>query len=119
MPTVRVVDLRSGAILAERAEWSGSLWQRFRGLMFRRSLDEGAALVLAPCNSIHMLFMRFPIDVLFLDRDNRATKLTHRLKPYRVAFGTRRTHSAIELPAGTLDRLEIQVGDELRLHAGT
>jgi uncharacterized protein len=113
MRSVRIINQRTGTVLAERADWYASPWRRFRGLMLRRSLPEEQGIVLVPCNSVHMALMRFPIDVLFLDRENCATKVVHGLRPYRVAFGARRTHAAVELPAGTLQQRGVQVGDSI------
>lgn len=70
--------------------------------MGRSELAPGRALWIEPCNSIHMFFMRFAIDVLFLDRAGRVKRVMLRLKPWRVSpivFGARTT---VELPAGTL-----------------
>ena len=57
-------------------------WQRFMGLMGRRELGADAGLCLRPCSSIHMFFMRFPLDVAFVDGDGRVVRLYHGLRPY-------------------------------------
>jgi uncharacterized protein len=110
---VQVIDRQSGNVLATRAGWCSSYWQRFKGLMLRRSLPEGEGLVLVPCNAIHMALMRFAIDALFLDRSNTVVKLVQDLKPYRLAMGGRGAHATVEVPAGTIERLGIAVGDQL------
>ncbi len=79
--------------------------KRFLGLMGRFRLEANEGLLLAPCNSIHMMFMRFPIDVIFYDEEYKVVKVATNLKPWTgicVAPGAR---GAIELPAGTLSRL--------------
>jgi uncharacterized membrane protein (UPF0127 family) len=89
-------------VLAERLEVARTSWSRFVGLMGRAELPAGAGLLIEPCNSIHMFFMRFPIDALFLDRDRRVKRVLLRLKPWRVSpmvFGAK---SVVELPAGTV-----------------
>jgi len=69
--------------------------------MLRRRLDEGTGLVIEPCGSIHMMFMRFPIDAVFYDRELRVTKVAHHLRPWvGIAFGGRGARGVIELPAG-------------------
>lgn len=114
MRYVQVVDERTGDVLATRAGWYASLWRRFQGLMLRRALPDGEGIVLTPCNSVHMALMRFAIDVVFFDRHNRVVKLSRNLRPYRVAFGGRGAHAAVELPAGSLHARDVQRGDQLR-----
>ncbi|WP_297965614.1 DUF192 domain-containing protein [uncultured Anaerovibrio sp.] len=79
--------------------------RRFLGLMGRRELPPGTGLLITPCNSIHMMFMRFPIDVIFYDKDYQVVKTAADLKPWlgmSIAIGA---IGAIELPAGTLRSL--------------
>ena len=99
--------------MASRAEKAETHWARLMGLMGRRSLPEGGALLIKPCSSVQTFFMRFPIDVLFLDGDGQVVKVVPALKPYRVAFGGRGARSALELPAGAAARCGVVVGDRL------
>jgi uncharacterized membrane protein (UPF0127 family) len=96
--------------LAEVAE---SPWDRAVGLLGRKELGEGRALWIRPCSSIHTLFMRFPIDVAYLSSDDTLVKTSARLRPYRLSRGGRRARSVLELPAGSLERAGIKVGDTL------
>jgi uncharacterized protein len=103
-----------------RVGLASSFWARFRGLMGRASLapDEGLYL---PVNSIHMLFMRFPIDALFLDRPDaagvqRVVAIRSRLRPWTgIVMPVRGAAGVLELPAGAIDRAELAVGDAVRL----
>jgi uncharacterized membrane protein (UPF0127 family) len=113
MRFVQIVDQRTGALLAEEAGWCATLLRRFHGLLLKRSLPEGRGIVLVPCSSVHMALMRFAIDVLFVDRENTVVKVVPALRPYRIALGGRRAHAAVELPAGTARRLDVQIGDRL------
>jgi uncharacterized protein len=117
MKVVAIMDRRSGATLAEHAGWYDSMWNSFRGLMLRRQLPSGAGIVLTPCNSVHMALMRMPLDVVYFDVEHRIVKLVSDLKPYRVSFGGRGAHAAIELPAGTLRGKDLAVGDSLEFAA--
>jgi uncharacterized membrane protein (UPF0127 family) len=90
-------------------------WRRFIGLMGRRELPAGAGLYLRPCSSIHMFFMRFPIDVAFVDNDLRVVRVYHGLRPWRMSRVVRRAKAAIELPSGALARAGVNVGDLLTL----
>jgi uncharacterized membrane protein (UPF0127 family) len=75
---------------------------RTRGLMFRGNLGDGEALDIRPCGSIHMMFMRFPIDAVFYDRENRVTKVAQNVRPWTgVAMGGRGARGVIEMRAGT------------------
>jgi uncharacterized membrane protein (UPF0127 family) len=85
---------------------------RNKGLLGRDRLDEGAALVIAPCSLIHTFGMQFPIDVVYAARDGRVLKLRRALRASRIsgAFGA---FAVIEMPAGAIDRAGLAVGDRL------
>ena len=98
----RLIDAETGEVIVERLEVAGNPWSRFMGLMGRPSIDRDTGLLLEPCNQIHMFFMRFAIDVLFLDRQGGVKRVMHNLRPWHISplvFGAR---STIELPAGSL-----------------
>jgi uncharacterized membrane protein (UPF0127 family) len=88
------------------------MWGRFRGLMGQRRLSEGEALLIDPCNSVHTFFMRFPIDVLFLDRDDRVLKMSTEIRPFRVAIG-RGARRVLELATGRAKLAGVRVGDRI------
>jgi uncharacterized membrane protein (UPF0127 family) len=88
-------------------------WQRLRGLLGRSSLDEGSALVLEPCNSIHTFFMRFAIDAVFLDRGGSVVRAVAGLQPFRATRPHPSAVLVVELPAGTLARTGTCEGDRL------
>jgi uncharacterized membrane protein (UPF0127 family)/CheY-like chemotaxis protein len=87
---------------------------RMRGLIGRRGLPAGEGLLLRPAPSIHTAFMRFPIDVLFLDRDLRVLDVVECLQPWRLA-SRRRARAVLELAAGEAARRGVQIGDRLTL----
>ena len=115
MPEVRRVETGEGSEVAARVEVAGSFVRRGLGLMFRSELPPGQGLMITPCNSIHMLFMRFPLDVAFLDRDGRVLHVLHGIRPWRVSRIVRGARSALELPAGTLAAAGVELGTVLRL----
>jgi uncharacterized membrane protein (UPF0127 family) len=90
-----------------------SFTSRFLGLMLRKSMPSHEALLLAPCNSIHMFFVRFPIDVVFLDEEHEIKKMAENLRPWRIIPPVRSAHAALELPAGSIKRFNMVVGDRL------
>jgi uncharacterized membrane protein (UPF0127 family) len=109
------LETADGRVVAAHVEVASSMWRRFVGLMGRRELPEGHGLALTPCNSIHMFFMRIPLDVVFLDRNGRVVRAYHGIRPWRVSRIVRGAHTAVELPAGTLRQAGIDTGAELRL----
>jgi len=117
--TVVVHNLTRGAVLAERARAGGSFWDLFRGLMLRPSLPPGDGLWLPGVNNIHMLFMRFPIDAVFVGRPQAdGTRLVAAVRahllPWRgVVWWVRGAHGVLELPAGTAAATGTQQGDRL------
>ena len=108
---VRTAD---GAIVSERCEIPESAFGRARGLLGRDGLEPGGGMLIDRAGSVHMFFMRFPIDVVFLDRDRKFVGVRHRLAPWRVA-GARRAVAALELPAGAAAEVGIEEGDVLVL----
>lgn len=109
-----VINETKATVVAEEVRLADGIWSRFWGLMGRKALPEGGALLLRPSSSIHTAFMRFPIDVVFLDRSLRVVKVVPELKPFRatIALGA---HSALELNAGAAVGAGVQKGDQLAL----
>jgi uncharacterized membrane protein (UPF0127 family) len=83
-----------------------------RGLLGRDGLEPGTGMLIDRAPSVHMFFMRFPIDVVFLDRDRNVVGVRHRLRPWQVA-GARRAVAALELPAGRAAAAGVEKGDRL------
>jgi uncharacterized membrane protein (UPF0127 family) len=92
-------------------------WSRARGLLGARGLPRGEGLWLQPAASIHMFFMRFAIDAVFVDRHGVVRKVAAGLRPWRVA-GCRGARSVLELAAGEAGRAGIRVGSTLVLTRG-
>jgi uncharacterized protein len=111
----QVVNRTRNIVLADRAEIANNPWTRFLGLMGRRSLEPGAGLIIRPNNSIHMFFMRFPIDVLHVSKDGTILKILHSIKPWRVGPIVKKCHSTIELPPGTAASTGTLEGDQIEL----
>jgi uncharacterized membrane protein (UPF0127 family) len=84
--------------------------------MFASGLPDEGALVIEPCSSIHMFFMRFPLDVLYVDRSDRVVRVQEGIKPWRIGpLHTAGARYVIELPVGAIQRSGTQVGDQLSL----
>jgi hypothetical protein len=114
-------NLDRGTVLAEELETAGSLWAKFMGLMGRRSLPAGTGLWLPASNGIHMMFMRFPIDAVFVGRPDadgaRPVRSVHRrLRAWTGLVPlVRGADGVLELPAGTIDATGTTVGDRLEV----
>ncbi len=87
-----------------------SLGARVKGLLGRSSLPAGEGLLIRPCKGIHTFFMKFPIDAVFLDKDNRIVAITRDLSPYRLTPIYFKASAVLELPAGALSE-DVAVGD--------
>jgi uncharacterized protein len=109
-----LVNQRTDQALADRIEVAVTRRDRRKGLLGRTSLDPSSALIIAPCFSIHTMFMRFDIDVVFVDEDGRAVKVVRDMPAWRIAVDPT-AHAVVELPAGSLRDREVNVGDRLYL----
>ena len=108
----RVLNQTKNTVVAEDVTLATSMWSRFWGLMGRRDLPDGHGLLIDPCSSIHMFFMRFPLDVVFLDDEGRVKKVVAGIKPWRAALGGG-GKKALELAAGAAAKANVETGDEL------
>ena len=109
---IRLED-QDGRTVCERCVLADGPLTRMRGLLGRRALPSGEGLLLRPAGSIHTLFMRFPIDAVFLDGERRVVKVVAGLRPWRAAAG-RGARAVLELPAGEAGRRGVRAGDLLR-----
>jgi len=110
------VTTSGGAVVCDSCLIAESAWLRTRGLLGRRDLPDGEGILLRPASSIHMWFMRFPIDAVFLAKDLTVLKVVRDLAPWRMAARLR-AHSVLELPAGTCERAGVREGDRLTIES--
>ncbi len=89
-------------VIAENVEMANTFFKRLKGLMFRNSMPQATAMLLAPCPQIHTCFMKFAIDVLFLAEDGTVLYVIENMKPWRISPIVRHAVQTLELPAGTL-----------------
>ena len=113
--TIRVENVTRGSTLVSRGEVADTPWRRMRGLLGRRDLAKGEGLLIVPCNSIHTFFMRFAIDVLYIDSAGVVIGLQHALRPWRLGQFQLRSRCVLELQAGTLRATGTQLGDQLEI----
>ena len=117
MERFRVENLARGTLVAASVELAETVLQRLRGLLGRQALPPGEGLWIDPCNSIHTVFMRFSIDVLFLDAKLRVVRVLSDLRPGRLTRVHLAAVSCLELTAGALEPTGTRPGDQLRLTA--
>ena len=103
--------LYKNEILVEHCELAFDFWNRFRGLMLRspEKFKRGNGILFNKCSSIHMFFMRFPIDVVYMDKHFKVLKIVKNLKIYSCSIGPKDSYYVLELPINTTN--EIQVGE--------
>lgn len=112
--SITVRNATRATIVSRDAQEARTFWSRGRGLMMREAFPQGSALVIDPCSSIHMFFMRFPIDVLYMDRSDRVVRAQSGIRPWRMGpLRTRGAKYVIELPVGTIERSQTHAGDQL------
>ena len=101
-----------GSVLATEIDVADNGASRNRGLLGRDRLEAGEGLWIVPCESVHTFFMRFPIDLVYLDRGKRVKKVRSGVGPWRLS-ACLPAHSVLELPAGTIERTRTENGDEV------
>ena len=112
--TLALVNQRTDEALATCVEVAVTRRDRRKGLLGRSGLEPASALIIAPCFSIHTMFMRFDIDAVFVDEDGRVVKVVRDMTPWRIAVDPT-AHAVVELPAGSLRDRQVNVGDRLYL----
>jgi len=112
---MKVINLKNNALLADKALLADNFCSRLIGLLNRQSLGAGEALILKPACSIHTLFMRFSIDVLFLDKTGKVIAALPSLKPFRLSPLYFQSISVIELPETTIRLTNTQPGDTIQI----
>jgi uncharacterized membrane protein (UPF0127 family) len=109
----RVSNPARGTVLAERCRVARSMRDRTVGLLGTSALGAGQGLWIERSPSIHMFFMRYPIDAVFVDADDRVVRVVERLRPWRIVAWVRGARDCIELPAGSVSGTGTVAGDPL------
>ncbi len=109
--------LLNGELITPRLIRADTMWTRMRGLLGRGALAPSEGLWISPCNAIHMFFMRFSIDAVFIDEKLQVVRVVEDLRPWRMSRGGKFAHSVLELPPGKAAFFNIRVGDKLTIAA--
>ena len=108
-----LVDKSTNEQIARVVDRASGFWNRVKGLLGRDSLPESYAFWISPCLSIHTFFMKFPIDVIFVDKSLKVVSMFHSLPSSRIVYGGWKGHSVFELKASQLKNFNIKKGDQL------
>lgn len=111
----KVMIKKQGTVLTSNAETAYTFISRFRGLMFRKAIADDFALHIKPCNQIHMLNMRFAIDVIYLDKKLNVVKVDENVQPGVICKTVKAAHSVLEMKSGASAKLGIVQGDTLEI----
>ena len=115
---MRLINHTTGRVVCQQVTLARTLWTRTRGLLGRPPPERGTGLLLEPCQSVHMFFMRYAIDVIFLDADYRVVAVRAGLRPWRVTRYYRTAYAALELREGAAAEAGLEPGHQLALVEG-
>jgi uncharacterized membrane protein (UPF0127 family) len=115
MRKVKINNLTKGNIILKEAELAESFPARLKGLLGRKSIKEDTGLIINPCNSIHMIGMKFPVDVIFVDKDQKICHMIPSMKVMHISPMVRNARYVIEAPVGTIAAKNAEVNDRVEI----
>jgi uncharacterized membrane protein (UPF0127 family) len=120
MKTLKLVNSSKNLQVAARVRVASGFFERAKGLLGESGIESGTALWIqgsrfVGCNSVHTWFMRFAIDVVFVDRSMIVKRVYEDLGPWRMTLPAYGAVSVFELPAGTLKSKPVDIGDQLNV----
>ena len=111
---MQVLNQTRNVLLITQGRLANTFWSRLRGLLGSMPLKSGEGLILAGEKSIHTLFMTFPIDVVYVDKNYKVIRVDPNMVPYRLGPFIAKSAYVLEMPAGTITNSATQVGDQLK-----
>lgn len=114
MNRMKIISTKNEQLIANKVLHANNFFSRLKGLMFVEKIYDGDGMLIEPCNSIHTFFMKFSLDVVFLDKHNKVVQIRRGMKPWRMTSLIFKAVKTLELPAGSLID-DIDKGDELRM----
>jgi uncharacterized membrane protein (UPF0127 family) len=112
---MKIINKTKASIVASKAGKADMFLTRMVGLLDRSVLLEGEALIITKCQSIHMFFMKFAIDAIFVNKSDRVVGLVRNIKPFCLSRVFLKASYVIELPVGLIDRSKTSIGDEIEV----
>ena len=110
---MKVVNLTQNTVLSEQAHIAVHFFSRLKGLLGRDSLASNEALIITRSQSIHMFFMKFAIDTVFIDKNKIVVGLVEKIKPFQMSPIFFKAQDVIEVPAGKIRETKTQLGDTI------
>lgn len=111
---MKIRNNTQSTLIAENCRMADNFRSRLVGLLDRSEITPGDALVITPCQQIHMFFMKFPIDVIFVDRSENVVGLVENIQPFAMSAIVRNSYRAIEVPVGTIAQTHTCMGDTIQ-----
>lgn len=111
---LKILNSTQDTVIADNGRMADSFETRLIGLLNKSQIIPGEALVISPCQQIHMFFMRFSIDVIFINSSNVVVGLVEDIKPFAMSSIFRHSHRAIEVPPGTISQSRTCMGDAIQ-----
>ena len=112
---MKIINISRQTLIASQVQIADTVFSRLAGLLPRSSLAEQEALIITDCRAIHMIFMRFAIDAIFIGRDQRVVGVVKGIRPYRFSPYFIKASYVIESPEGTVERTGTQKGDKIKV----
>jgi len=114
---VRIENITKGTTLANQAKVATKFWDRTKGLLGKDYLPQDTGLLIIPCSAIHTFFMRFPIDVIFVNKRGLIVALRKSMKKFRYFSSNFQGYFVVELPINTLEITSTTIGDKIGVEA--
>lgn len=111
---MKIMNITRATTIAERIVVAENIFSRMKGLLGRKSFENGEALIIKRCRAIHMFFMLFAIDVIFIDKNFSVVGIVEKIKPFQLSPIFWKANFAIELPEGVIQNTRISLGDKIR-----
>jgi uncharacterized membrane protein (UPF0127 family) len=111
---LRLLNETRGNVLVHNLQIAKTPWSKMKGLLGRETLEEDTGLLIEFCNRIHMFFMKFPIDVVYLDRNLIVKKIVYNLQPWGISSHRSAAH-VLEIAAGRAGARELETSDQLKI----
>jgi uncharacterized protein len=108
---LKLINKTNNKVISENVMVADSFFKRLRGLMFTKELPEQNALLIKPCNEIHTFNMRYSIDVLYIDANNKILAVNEAMKPGKIGKRVKNAVSVVELPCSKIKNLNVKSGD--------
>jgi uncharacterized membrane protein (UPF0127 family) len=112
---VKIENTNRNTVILEQGKLANNFFTRLKGLVGTKELHHGEGLMIEPCRGVHCMFMSMPIDVIYVDKENKVVALDKAMAPWAVGKIYRQSRYVIELPPGTIEQTGTQPGDQLQV----